>query len=394
MTKPPLTVIVAHHFAKLGGGELAIRDIVLEIFQSNRNIKFLCFQEGPLVEQLRAHNVDTLVYPISKVYVDMPNRLTFGKIAALPFALPGIVVECIRLYRFLKKYKGSTLISNSPKSLLICRPCSWAAGLKEVHVLHENIQSGYGPRLLNYFTRTLLNSCDGVFCVSNAAKAAYIKWGGIAKKAMVVRQSINFPRDMSVDYSRGTMVLGTASRINRVKNIEQIIDAVALLHETRVKVRLEIAGEPTTEDDRNYKRSLQEKIKHYKLTDYIAFTGFCSDIWALLPRFDIYITTSRSEGLGRSLIEAMGVGLPCIVTPVGGLADSVADGKTGLYAALDHPSDLAGKISRLLGSEGERHRLGRAAAEWARLQYCSGDFAGAIQQFSQMGEKKSNEGDF
>jgi glycosyltransferase involved in cell wall biosynthesis len=386
------TLIVIHHFAKLGGGELAIRDYVLEVFHSDQNIKFICLQEGPLVEQLRAYGVETYVYPISKVYLDMPHKLSFRKVVNLLWTVPFLAMEWFHLYRFLRVFKGGVLISNSPKSLIISRPCSKLAGLKEVHVLHENIQRSYGPRILNRFTRALMNSCDGIFCVSNSARASYVKWGGTATKALVVWQGISFPPDLGIDYARSTMVLGTASRINQVKNIEQIIDAAAILHKTGMKVRLEIAGEPTTEEDRIYKQSLQKKIEHYNLRDYVVFKGFCPDIWSLLLGLDVYVTTSRSEGLGRSLIEAMGVGLPCIVTPVGGLAESVSDGETGLYVALDRPAELAEKIKSLILSVAERNRLGRAAAQSARLRHCSGGFLGAIQQFSRINDPKSSVG--
>ncbi len=71
-----------------------------------------------------------------------------------------------------------------------------------------------------------------------------------------------------------------------------------------------------------------------------------------LPKYlwkaDIFVRPSRSEGMGNSFIEALAAGLPIIGTPVGGILDIIEDGKTGLFAKVNDPKDLADKIKLLL----------------------------------------------
>ncbi len=62
----------------------------------------------------------------------------------------------------------------------------------------------------------------------------------------------------------------------------------------------------------------------------------------------IFVRLSRSEGMGVSFVEALAAGLPIIGTPVGGIADIIIDGVTGLFAKVDDPDDAAEKIMRLL----------------------------------------------
>ncbi|MDP3934626.1 MAG: glycosyltransferase family 4 protein, partial [Candidatus Giovannonibacteria bacterium] len=71
-----------------------------------------------------------------------------------------------------------------------------------------------------------------------------------------------------------------------------------------------------------------------------------------LPKYlwkaDVFARPSRSEGMGNSFVEALAAGLPIIGTPVGGILDIIEDGKTGLFAKVDDPKDLAEKIKILL----------------------------------------------
>jgi glycosyltransferase involved in cell wall biosynthesis len=76
----------------------------------------------------------------------------------------------------------------------------------------------------------------------------------------------------------------------------------------------------------------------------------------------VFTLSSRHEGLPISLLEAMALGLPPVVTDVGGVTEVVEDGRTGLVVPAGDPGALAASYVRLARSADDRHRLGQAAA--------------------------------
>jgi len=78
---------------------------------------------------------------------------------------------------------------------------------------------------------------------------------------------------------------------------------------------------------------------------------------------DIYVLPSHVEGMPVGLLEAMSYGLPCVVTPVGGIASVVQDGVNGLLVPPRDSAALASAIEQLVEDPALRRRLGTAARE-------------------------------
>ena len=72
---------------------------------------------------------------------------------------------------------------------------------------------------------------------------------------------------------------------------------------------------------------------------------------------DVFVRSSRSEGLGSSFLEAMSAGVPVIGTRVGGIPDFLKDRETGLFCKTDNPVDLSKQISRILTDEELRAKV-------------------------------------
>jgi glycosyltransferase involved in cell wall biosynthesis len=73
--------------------------------------------------------------------------------------------------------------------------------------------------------------------------------------------------------------------------------------------------------------------------------------------------------MGTAFVEALAAGLPIIGTCVGGIADIIRDGETGLFAQVDEPADLAHKIRLLLADRGLAARLAEQGLAWVRDRY-------------------------
>jgi glycosyltransferase involved in cell wall biosynthesis len=72
---------------------------------------------------------------------------------------------------------------------------------------------------------------------------------------------------------------------------------------------------------------------------------------------DAFIMSSKSEGLPMSLLQAFSLGVPAIVTDVGGMAEVVRLAQAGLLVPAANPDAMAAAIVRLAGSDAEREHF-------------------------------------
>ena len=106
--------------------------------------------------------------------------------------------------------------------------------------------------------------------------------------------------------------------------------------------------------------AIRSRAQLLGLDAQVSLLGVRSDIPDLLNACDVAILASHQEGFSNAVIEGMQAGLPMIVTDVGGNAEAVASGETGLVVAPRDPDALADAILRL-ASDGElRRRYGEA----------------------------------
>jgi len=90
----------------------------------------------------------------------------------------------------------------------------------------------------------------------------------------------------------------------------------------------------------------------------VIITGMRDDIPRLLSAMDIVTLTSLNEGMGRSLVEAMAMGRAVVATDVGGVAEVVEDGTTGLLVPPSSPHQLAEAVINLLRDDKKRESFG------------------------------------
>jgi glycosyltransferase involved in cell wall biosynthesis len=104
------------------------------------------------------------------------------------------------------------------------------------------------------------------------------------------------------------------------------------------------------------------------LADAVLFPGRL-EIRDWLARADVFVHTSRWEGFGLVLLEAMLAGLPVVATRVSAVPEVVADGETGLLAEPGDDAAVAAALSALLADPSRARALGAAGLERARTVF-------------------------
>lgn len=165
-----------------------------------------------------------------------------------------------------------------------------------------------------------------------------------------------FTPDPTPSTQKQTVIL-TVGNIRRVKGHDVLLHAAALLRETEPEAQFAVAGEVL---EPSYFQELLDLRCQLGLQESFTFLGGVSDLATLLQKATIFVLPSRSEGFSNSLLEAMACGLPVVATDVGGNAEAVKSGITGVIVPAEDPRALAQALRQLLLSTAERLAMGVA----------------------------------
>jgi glycosyltransferase involved in cell wall biosynthesis len=158
--------------------------------------------------------------------------------------------------------------------------------------------------------------------------------------------------------SDNALLITLIARVERLKGQEYLIEACGRLKGILKDFRVLLVGEIV---DAPYLKECREKADQLGIEDRVTFTGYQNRISHILNETDIFVLPSLFEAFPRSLIEAMGVGKPVVVTNVGGCLEAVEDGVSGFIVPAGDPQAIADRIYRLAVDSKLRLRLGKAA---------------------------------
>lgn len=144
-------------------------------------------------------------------------------------------------------------------------------------------------------------------------------------------------------------------RLHSSKKIDVLLDALALLNVQDCPWHLTLVGSGRERE------TLIRQTQELGLSDRVHFAGQTKDVNPFLQQVDVFVLPSQTEGISNALLEAMAVGLPCIVTDNPGNRRVFSDAAVGLLVPVDDVSALATAVESLIKDSTLRERLGRAA---------------------------------
>lgn len=157
----------------------------------------------------------------------------------------------------------------------------------------------------------------------------------------------------------GYMILGNIAALVDHKDHRTLLEAVGILEELTDRSdgpekhwKLFIVGAGSLE---GFLRALCEELH---LENRVIFTGFRKDIPAFLNLFDVFVMSSKEEGLGTAVLDAMAAGLPVVATSGGGIPEMVDQKKGGLLSPTQGPRMLAENLFYIMSKPGIRKRYG------------------------------------
>jgi glycosyltransferase involved in cell wall biosynthesis len=214
---------------------------------------------------------------------------------------------------------------------------------------------------------------DAVIAVSEQVRRQCIEMDGIdPDRVQTIYNGLNMT-DWATPSRRikaqGEIVVASVGNIRRVKGYDIMIKAAALIAPHFPNVSFSIAGEVLEPD---YYAELQSLIHSLNLSDRFHFAGGVTDLKQYLCAADIFVLPSHSEGFSNAIVEAMAASLPVIASDVGGNAEAIKNGVSGLLVPPDDPEKLSAAITALLTNPAQAISMGLAgnalAAEYFTIE--------------------------
>ena len=180
---------------------------------------------------------------------------------------------------------------------------------------------------------------------------------GIRNKgnSYIIMNPFQIPVDEIPEYTirDEALILGSVGRLEESKNFPMLIRLMANLKNDVPGLRLVIWG------DGSQKEALIKLSEEMGVRDRVEFPGESRNILEEMKRIDIFLFSSRYEGIPNALIEAMCLGIPCISTRFeGGGADLlIRNGENGLLVDTDNELKFEEDTATLISDEGLRRKF-------------------------------------
>ena len=325
-----------------GGAEQVLVQLCRKLRDDGHDVTALLLKEGALKRTLDGQGFETVILPLSR-----PLDPPFGK----------------ALRSYLRDVRAEVLHSHEITFALYGRAASAWSGIAHVATAHGN-----------NFHRGVKRKSAGAFFLRPTARfrlvsvsdalARQLAGGFLLRRESieVVPNGVDIPvADVAVSRQEGEPLrLLAVGNLYPVKNHAFSIRMVAALKKKGVQVELDILGRGGEEP------RLRELIDALGLADLVRLRGFCSDVDSFLSRAHVLVSSSISEGMPMSFLEAMGARLPIVTSRVGGVPELIEEGVQGLlFESGDLPAAV-NAIERLAKDEPLRRRLGEGGATTVR----------------------------
>ncbi len=259
----------------------------------------------------------------------------------------------------------------------------WAgllAGVPSIVLSWRSLNPEYFPQFHQPWMRRqyrLLSRHPNVSFIVNseAGRRSYAEWLDLDPKRIPVivngfdEESLPEPLPAAVlDFRRqfgaswSDPVLCAVMRLEEEKRPLWMLSVVAALHREWPRLKVLVAGTGSMAE------AMKSEIRRLKLTETVFLLGRCKEIPTLLSASDLFLLTSRVEGLPNVLLEAQWFGCVPVSTSVGGASQAINE-VSGCLCSLDDQTDFIETVAQLLRDPDRRKVMSQAGRQWVRSAF-------------------------
>ena len=228
-------------------------------------------------------------------------------------------------------------------------------GLKQPLILNRRVDFPIGT---NWSSRWKYNhsSIKKIICVSEFIRQLVIPKIKASAKVITIHSGANLNKFENVPkgklyellkIDKDVPLVGNVAAIAPHKDYFTFVDACERISAQNKTVEFVIIG-----GDGGEATKIREYINSKGLQRKIHLLGFRNDVPALLQDLSVFLFSSKTEGLGTSLLDAALAGLPIVATRAGGIPEIIQHGENGLLAAVQDGQGLAAAVLKILDTPG------------------------------------------
>jgi glycosyltransferase involved in cell wall biosynthesis len=308
------------------------------------------------------------------------------------------VVALWQLAALFRRERPHLVHTHTSKAGILGRIAArWARVPVVIHTPHGHVFHSYGGRLRSALFIAMERICaplaDRLVALTDAERQEHLDVGiGRAGQWATIHSGVEFSLFDSCRLWRRTVraelgipedavVMGTVGRLVPVKGQAYLLEALARLARREPRLHLLLVGEgPLRPDLIVQAGALGLAVREHGITGVtqpvphapvVHFLGLRRDVPRCLAAMDLFALPSLNEGMGRVLVEAMAMELPCVASRISGITDVVDDQVTGLLVSPCDPEALATALNSLLNDPRRARAMGcqgrlKAVPEFSR----------------------------
>ncbi|HEY2932509.1 MAG TPA: glycosyltransferase family 4 protein [Acidobacteriota bacterium] len=219
----------------------------------------------------------------------------------------------------------------------------------------------------------VLRNADGIITVSKFVKGEVIKFNVRSDKVHVIWNGIDaviFRRELferallrrEFGISEDAKVVLMIARFAPNKRQELLLEAAEIVRAHIPSLKIVLVGEVLEAPD--YYESIKALVESKELNDTVRFLEFQPDIRKIEATADALVSCSHREPLATSVMEAMAMEVPVIISDSGGTQEIVQDGRTGYVVPAGDANALAKRIVQVLSNSNLTRQVTRAARHY------------------------------
>jgi glycosyltransferase involved in cell wall biosynthesis len=295
--------------------------------------------------------------PDDPVFHPMPATVRLQRLAVSSGSPAAIGQRIAALRAALRAGRPDLLVSFLTKINVIALLASEGLGIPTAVAERNHPSRQGGSGVWPLLRRLTYARADLVLLQTEDSRTALP--AAIARKGVVVPNPISsFPRSPE---PAGPKLLAAVGRLEPQKGFDLLIDAFAPIAPHHPDWTLAIWGEGPE------RAALEARAARQGLGDRVRFRGLSDGPAGWIREASAFVLSSRYEGFGNAVAEAMAAGLPVVAFACEfGVRDLVTDEADGLLVPPEEVPALAAALDRMLGSRALRDRLGQAARISAR----------------------------
>lgn len=221
----------------------------------------------------------------------------------------------------------------------------------------------------NFGSRWIYGRAAAIIAISRAVAAALVASGIRAERIAIVPSGIDLTRVFTRATPETLAGLGVPGGAPVVVQVSQLVGhkdpltfvrAIAEVKKRVPNVRALLVG------DGHLRAGVENEVSRLGVADVLRVTGYRTDADSLLAAADVATLSSKEEGLGTVVLDAMSMGKPIAATAGGGISETVQQGVSGLLSPVGDAVKLGSDIAAILTDPALASRLAAGARNRAK----------------------------